>query len=125
MVLEEVLQEVRADDVACGLALAAERVGDVAQILLQGLLAVGRLNERDRVGNDVVVAEVVVVRHGDYPVVVAGVRGIGDARKVIGFGGALVCEDQAVLVERIAAHHAADRIAEQAFYLALQVGLAH
>ena len=105
----EVLQEVAADDVARGLALSAEGVSDEAQVLLERLLAVGGADEADGEPDDVVV-EVLVVGNGQDTVVVGYEAGLGDTGQVVGHGGALVGQDEPVLVERVAAHHAADGV---------------
>ena len=111
VVAEELLQEVVADHLARA-ALAAERVGDVAQVLLQGLGPVGGSHPGHEVADDVVL-EVLVVGDGQHVVLVGHERGVRDARQVLGQGVALVRQNEAVLVQRVAPQHAAHGIADE------------
>ena len=102
MVFEEVLQEIRADDLARR-AAPSERLGDEAQVLLKRFGAVGRAHEFREAPHDVVV-EVLVVGDGQH---VVGVGHEADARwvaarhlvEVVGKHGSLVGQDEPVGVE--------------------------
>ena len=125
MVGVEVLQEVLADDVAGRLALSSEGVGDEAKVCLKGLLAVCGFQELDGVGDDVVVAKVVLVGDGNDGVIVGHEGWVWDAGEVVVAGAPLVGEDESVLVERVASHHAAHGVGQKTPDLSLEVCLAN
>ena len=112
VVLKEVLQKVGANYLARG-ALAAERLGNKGQVLLERLLAVRGAHKVDKVTHDVVV-KVLVVGNGQHIVAIwhkGHVIGIGHLGKIVRDRGTLVGQDQSVHVQRIAAKHAAHGIA--------------
>lgn len=77
MVLKEVLQKVGADYLTRG-ALAAERLGNKGQVLLERLLAVHGTHKVDKVAHDVVV-KVLIVGDGQHVIAIGHkghVRGI-------------------------------------------------
>ena len=112
VVLKEVLQKVAANHLARG-SPAAKGLGNKREVLLEGLLAIHRAHKVDKVAHDVVV-KVLVVGDGQHVIGIGHkghMRGVGHLGQIVGNSGALVCQHQAIDIERIAAKHAAHGIA--------------
>ena len=117
MIFVEVIQEVIPDDLAWG-AFAAQRVRNEPQVFFQRVRAVDGLEPVDEHGHDVV-GEILVIGDGQNAVLV---RGVGDVLAGIPRAAG---ERQAGLVQRIAPHHAAHGVGNQAADVATEVCLAH
>ena len=76
VVVEEVVQEVVADDLPAGAALFAQGLGDEVQVVLQGIRTVDCTDKLDKAGDDIVL-EVGLVGDGDHVVLVRGVVNSG------------------------------------------------
>ena len=114
MVLKEILQKVGANHLARG-ALAAERLGNKSQVLLERLLAVHGTHKVNKIAHDVVV-KVLVVGNGQHVVAIGHkghVIGIGHLCQIVVDRGALIGQDQPVHIQRIATKHAAHGIANE------------
>ena len=118
MILEEIVQEIVADDLPAGAALIAQCLGNVIQVCFQRVRTVHHLQPVAQAGNDVVL-QILLVGNGDH---VVHIREVAAVFAAVPFAA---CIGQSFHIQRVAAKHTAHGIAEQALDIPLQVGFAH
>ena len=118
VILEEIVQEVVADDLPAGAALIAEGFCDIIEVCFQRIGTVHRFQPIAQARYDIIV-QIFLIGDGDN---IVGIRNIALIFAAIPLAA---CIGQSFHIQRVATKHTTHRIAQQALDVPLQVSLAH
>ena len=118
VILEEVVQEVIADDLPAGTALIAKGFCDIVEVCFQRIGTVHHFQPCAQARYDIIV-QIFFIGDGDN---IVGIRNIALVFAAIPLAA---CIGQSFHIQRVTAKHTAHRIAQQALDVSLQIRLAH
>ena len=118
VILEEVVQEVVADDLPAGAALIAQCFCDIIEVCLQRICTVHHLQPVAQARYNIIV-QIFFIGDGDN---IVSIRNIALVFAAIPLAA---CIGQSFHIQRVAAKHAAHSVAEQTLDVPLQVSLTH
>ena len=118
VILEEVVQEVIADDLPAGTALIAKGFCDIVEVCFQRIGTEHHFQPCAQARYDIIV-QIFFIGDGNN---IVGIRNIALVFTAIPLAA---CIGQSLHVQRVAAKHTAHRIAQQTLDVPLQVSLAH
>ena len=118
VILEEIVQEVIADDLPAGAALIAKGFCDIVEVYFQRISTVHHFQPCTQARYDIIV-QIFFIGDGD------NIVSIRDIALVFAAIPLATCIGQSFHIQRVTAKHTAHRIAQQALDVPLQVSLAH